>query len=180
MKIMRRTIKFYNKKMTKRFWSWLLTLHGEPHAIAGGFALGLALAFTPTVGIQMLLAVVIATPLNLNRAASIVPLWISNPLTIVPIYAFSYWIGSFFINGPSYPEVVEKLRMLTLSLEELDPLALHEHFSAVLGLGLNVFLAMTLGGLIVGIPLGILSYYLLLPVLEKRQKNRKSKVPTEP
>lgn len=172
---MRRTIKHYNKKVTKRFWSWLFMLHGEPHAIAGGFALGLILAFTPTVGIQMILAVVIATPLNLNRAAAIVPLWISNPLTIVPMYAFSYWVGSFFISGPSYPTVQEKLSSLAQSLEELDPLALHHHFSAVLDLGFNVFLSMTLGGLIIGTPLGILSYYLLLPILEKRKKTRKNK-----
>ena len=51
---------------------WLVRLRRSPRAIAGGFALGTFVAFTPTMGIQFVIVFFLATILNLNRPDSFV------------------------------------------------------------------------------------------------------------
>ena len=55
---------------------WVIKLRSSPKAIAGGLGLGTFIAFTPTMGVQLILAVVVATFLNLNRPAAMIPVWI--------------------------------------------------------------------------------------------------------
>ena len=54
-------------------------------SIAAGVALGVFIAFTPTVGLQMLIAALLATAFRVNVLAAVVPVWITNPLTVMPI-----------------------------------------------------------------------------------------------
>ena len=161
----------YCKKFCKRSFSWLFDLRGTPEAIAGGFALGILIAFTPTVGVQMIIAAFIATLFNLNRIAAIVPLWISNPVTLVPIYAGTYWIGLKFVPGPSYLEVFEKLKAAASGLENISTFSFIEQFQSILSLGGTVFGIMTLGALIIGLPLSVLSYYAVLFLVRKESSD---------
>ncbi len=71
-------------------------LHADdtPHRIAWGVAIGVFIAFTPTVGIQMFLAVAIAAALRANKVVCIPMVWITNPVTILPIYALCHRLGS--------------------------------------------------------------------------------------
>ncbi len=50
-------------------------------------------AFTPTVGVQMLIAGFLSWLLRANKAVSLAVVWISNPGTMVPIYWFCYRVG---------------------------------------------------------------------------------------
>jgi uncharacterized protein (DUF2062 family) len=50
----------------------------------GGFV-----AFTPTIGFQTTVALILATLLKANRPAAVVLVWINNLLTIVTCFAFS-------------------------------------------------------------------------------------------
>ena len=61
-------------------------------SVTRAFALGLFLAFVP-LPIHMLLAAILALSLRLNVPAAIVGTLLTNPLTIVPLYLFAYWIG---------------------------------------------------------------------------------------
>ena len=71
----------------------IMRLPGSPQALALGVAIGLFLAFTPTLGVQMLLAAVLAAGLRASKAAALAAVWISNPLTAAPIYAATYGVG---------------------------------------------------------------------------------------
>ncbi|MEQ9069058.1 MAG: DUF2062 domain-containing protein, partial [Gimesia chilikensis] len=81
----------------------ILMLDDSAHSIALGTAIGMFIALTPTVGIQMLLVVCVAfltRPLfRFNQVASLITVYISNPLTIVPIYWFDYKVGTLFVGG---------------------------------------------------------------------------------
>ena len=50
-------------------------------------------AFTPTAGVQMVIAGFLSWLLRANKATSVAVVWISNPITMVPMYWFSYRIG---------------------------------------------------------------------------------------
>ena len=70
-------------------------LHADdpPHRLALGVAIGVAVAFTPTVGFQMALIVFVAWVLGANRLVGVPLAWISNPATMAPIFYVCYRVG---------------------------------------------------------------------------------------
>ncbi|HAW26611.1 MAG TPA: hypothetical protein DCY03_00615, partial [Planctomycetaceae bacterium] len=81
----------------------ILMLDDSAHSIALGTAIGMFIALTPTVGIQMLMVLCVAfltRPFfKFNQVASLITVYVSNPLTIVPIYWFDYKIGTYYVGG---------------------------------------------------------------------------------
>jgi uncharacterized protein (DUF2062 family) len=137
---------------------WLVRLRGSPRAIAGGVAIGLVVAFSPTIGFQTLLALGIATLLNASRPAAIVPVWVTNPVTIPPIYAFTYYVGSFFWPGAGAQAVTRAIADAAAELNALGFLALRAQLDVFLGLGADVLVPMTIGGLVVGSAAAAVAY----------------------
>jgi len=133
-------------------------LRGSQEAIALGAAIGVFVAFTPTVGFQMLIGALIATLFKASRPAAMIPAWISNPVTIPPIYAFTYWVGTLIVPGPSAAEVYERLKELVDRMGQHNFYELHKHFFEVFMLGKDLFWPMMIGGVMVGAILGCLTY----------------------
>jgi len=71
----------------------LLHADDPPHPLALGMAVGMFVAFTPTVGVQMLIAGFLSWLLGANKALSVAVVWISNPGTMLPIYWYCYGVG---------------------------------------------------------------------------------------
>ena len=137
-------------------------MRGSPRAIALGAAIGVFVAFTPTIGFQMLIGAILATLFRASRPAAMLPAWISNPVTIPPIFAFTYWVGTFLWPGASMAQVYEGLTKLANQLREHSFFQLHLHAKAVMGLGLDLFVPMMIGGVIVGAICGAISYPVVL------------------
>lgn len=87
------------RRLYRRAADWLLRYRGSPHQVALGFAVGLFVALTPTVGVQMILGALIAHLLRANRALPVALAWISNPFTMGPIYYFNYRVGALLLPG---------------------------------------------------------------------------------
>lgn len=81
----------------------LLILDDTNHSIALGTAIGMAIGLTPTVGIQMIIVVVVAflthKLFHFNRMAAIVAVYVSNPITMIPLYWFLYKVGACFVES---------------------------------------------------------------------------------
>lgn len=95
-----------------RFLRWLVMLRGSPEAIARGVAIGVFVAFTPTVGLQIVIATGLATLFGASRPAAILFTTITSPPTFVPVYAFTYWVGNLFWSGPPVADVTATLATL--------------------------------------------------------------------
>lgn len=140
----------------------LLMLDDTPHSIALGAAIGVFVAFTPTVGVQMLVVLLIAgltRPLfRFNRVAALIAVYISNPLTMVPLYWFNYTIGRLYF--PS-----------TMSREEFAEVFQYRNFAewwdAVTLLFVDLGVPLVAGSLIVGGACGIVTYPLMLRLLRR-------------
>ncbi|MDY0167844.1 MAG: DUF2062 domain-containing protein [Thermoguttaceae bacterium] len=65
----------------------------QPHRVALGAALGMFVAFTPTIGFQMVIVVSLASVLRANKLVGLPLVWISNPLTIPAIFYAGYSLG---------------------------------------------------------------------------------------
>ncbi|WP_028580630.1 DUF2062 domain-containing protein [Desulfogranum japonicum] len=156
---------------------WLIKLRGSIRAIAGGFALGTFLAFTPTIGVQVVLAFFLATLFGLNRPAAVIPVWITNPVTLAPIFTFNYWVGCLFLQGPPVSEVSQKLLTIARELARLDIFAIREQVIIFVQLGGEIIIPLLVGSLVVGSLAGLGSYlvvYRLLTFLHLRRMRKKA------
>ncbi len=88
-----KTTKFIARKAERFFVYRVLSLDDTPHRIALGVAVGIFITWTPTIGLQMVLTVAMATLLGANKLVGVPFVWISNPATLFPIYAPNYWVG---------------------------------------------------------------------------------------
>lgn len=71
--------------------------------VAGGLAIGLFIALTPTLGVQMVLAALAAYFLRVNIPIAVLACWITNPLTAPVIYPLQYRLG-LWLGGPVQAE----------------------------------------------------------------------------
>lgn len=74
--------------------------HLNRRSAAGGTALGLFLAFIP-LPIQMISAVTFSILLRVNLPITMAGVWVTNPLTIPPMFFFAYQVGAFIMGVPS-------------------------------------------------------------------------------
>lgn len=130
----------------RKLWYKLVTLKSSPRRIAAGFALGMFLGFTPTFGIQTLLAIGLAALLRVNVVSTVVAAYITNVFTVVPIYWICYKVGRFLLG--------------TAPLD--NPEAVFGSYSALLAAGGEVIWTEFVGSVVVGLVLGVPVYFLVL------------------
>jgi len=162
---------------------WILKLRSSPRAIAGGLGVGVFIAFTPTIGIQIFLAIIVATICNVNRPAAIVPVWITNPVTVAPVYSFNYWLGSLIWPGPPLSEVSKMFVDIGRALTHLDFWDIMEPIIAMYHMSDEILIPLMIGSIVIGLVLGFLTYIISLKLLsffffrraQKRLLNNKPK-----
>ena len=78
--------------------------HLSRNSVAGAVSVGLFCAFLP-VPAQMLLAAGAAILLGCNLPIAVVSVWITNPLTMPPVFFAAYKLGAWLLNRA--PRAVE-------------------------------------------------------------------------
>jgi uncharacterized protein (DUF2062 family) len=76
----------------------VLHLDDTPHRIAWGVFIGAMIAFTPTLGLQIVLYLLVTALLRANKVSGIPILFISNPFTAVPLYYTTWSIGAAVLH----------------------------------------------------------------------------------
>ncbi len=71
--------------------------HLNRRSAAGAVFIGLFCAFLP-IPLQMVVAAILAIATRCNLPISIVLVWITNPLTIPPMFYFSYRLGAWLLD----------------------------------------------------------------------------------
>lgn len=80
--------------------------HLNRRSASGAFANGLFWAFVP-MPFQMLPAALFAILFRVNLPLSIALVWITNPITMPPIFYFCYKVGSWLLGVPVHPMEAE-------------------------------------------------------------------------
>ncbi len=147
--------KIKQQKSLRVFGSWIHDAnlwHLNRRTARGAFAVGLFFAFIP-VPFQMILAAALAIVWRVNLPISVALVWITNPLTMPPIFYGSYLVGTLFLGQSSQTFSFEPTwEWFTHSLSTIGP-------------------AFLLGSLVCGLVAGTLGF-ILIDVLWRRAVRR--------
>ena len=156
----------------RRLWRLAVHANDNPQRIAVGVAIGLFIGWLPLVGIQTIIAAVVCWIVRANFAASVPGVWLSNPLTMVPMYLLNNWVGSLFYGK-------------RISWQEMQ-----EIWAGIAEMGIwegTVYLCtsiwditapMLIGGCIIGLIVGVPGYFLSLRAafaIQRRRHERKER-----
>lgn len=114
--------------------------HLNRHSVSVAFFVGLFSAFLPVPG-QTIVATLIALAVRANLPISLALIWITNPLTIPPLFYGTFELGRWVLNSP--------------------PMAFHftptlEWFEQQ---GQQILAPLFVGSLITGVTLGVIGYF---------------------
>jgi len=159
---LRRTAKYYFVRLKR--------LQGSPYSLAMGSAVGAAVGITPTLPLHTIIIVSITLALRVNTiAAIIVATIISNPMTFIPQYWLAWRIGNCFFPGRLGWQRLQSILDMILHQGLLD--SLH----TISKLSLDAALVLLTGGLILAVPVGIITYVITYRFFDKLQQKRREK-----
>ena len=153
-----------------------------PHKISLGMSCGIFASFTPLFGLHFLIAGLLSYVLRANVLASLIGTFVGNPLTFPIITVINLKIGEWIVGSSEYSSddggkifegfidfifLIYKSLFTEGSVDENSVPRVNEFLN-------GVFIPYSLGGLIVGILVAIISYFLLRPLVVTYQKQRDS------
>lgn len=116
--------------------------HVNRHSVAKAFLIGVFWCLIP-MPFQMVPAAFCAIWMNCNLPISVALVWISNPITMPPIFYFNYLVGAFILNRPTQEYEME--------------FSIHWISEKLIDVGLPLYF----GSLVVGIVFSLASYALI-------------------
>ena len=117
---------------------------------------------------QMLASAATAIICRVNLPISVALVWITNPLTMAPIFYFNYLVGTLLLSQP-------------VTVTEFEASA--AWFESIIG---QIWLPLLVGSVVVGLATGTLSYigmrgfwrWYVVQHLKKRQASRSLRTPS--
>jgi uncharacterized protein (DUF2062 family) len=142
----------------------ILHVDDTPERIARGVAVGLVVAFSPFLGFHMIIALTMAALLKANKALAVAMVWLSNPLTLLPVYLPAYMVGRLLVGWVHPASRIEPAQVddLLSSIFSLSAFITRAHTGAfwkevgmVFG---KIGLEVTVGGFVLGMLAATLGY----------------------
>jgi uncharacterized protein (DUF2062 family) len=145
-----------------RVYERFLKIKGDPRKIARGFALGLFVGISPSMGVQTPIAILFAAILKWDKISAAIGVWITNPVTSPFIYSITYFVGMKVIGIRKTPGSIDELSLSTLA--------------KILYKAPEIFWALIIGGVVVGLPVAVAGYYLSFSAIRRYQEDIKIKI----
>lgn len=142
-----RVLQYYRHRMGR--------LPGSAYYVAAGFASGVAISFTPFVGLHMLLSLLLAKVLRASFIASAFGTIIGNPWTFPFIWVLVYKVGTFLIGEGVGVEMPENLT-----------------FDFVWNHKLDILLPMTVGAIPLSIMAWMVAFFSIHGIIDRYKTRR--------
>jgi uncharacterized protein (DUF2062 family) len=185
---------FFPKKGWKRSFKYVghrvKRIPDTSHKIALGAAIGVFVCFSPILGVHMAMALIIVFLLRANLVASFITTMFGNPVTYPFIAAVSLGLGRTILGMNAKDDDFQSLhsafwQAFTDTWQLIQSwFGFAERPDGLADFLSNLFLPYLIGGTIIGLVSGAITYFLLRPVIgdyqirrrqvmaEKRQKRR--------
>ena len=143
-------------------YSRFLKIRGEPREIALGLSLGIMVGMSPFMGLHTIIAVFLAAIWKWNKIAAIAGVFITNPFTAPFIYPITYVVGRAILGVSNIPKLEHLLSLnAVIELIKYSPMILVD---------------LTVGGIILGLPLAIAAYWIAFEAIENYRRKIKPKL----
>jgi uncharacterized protein (DUF2062 family) len=155
------------RHLAARWWRSIVVVQDTPHRVAWGFAIGLIIGWqAPIMGGQMISAAILTYLLRGNIVAAMPAVWVTNPLTIVPIFYICNQVGAWFTGETVTIDEIYRI------IDEIGPMPMREAFKMIFSELYEVIIATVIGGLIFGIATAIPGYFLVKAAVAGYQGRR--------
>lgn len=158
-----RTFKYYYLKFIR--------LKGEPSVLARGIAVGTFIGVTPTIPFHVILALAFSFIFRGSKVAAVLATFVvSNPITFLPQYYFSWQIGNRLLPGKhSWDDISELINLIVHGAGFKEVLTAFSHVS------MNSLTVLIGGGIVLAIPFTIIFYIMSYQFFSALQKKRLEK-----
>ena len=150
------------KRVSKYFYYRFVRTRSTPPEMARGVFIGLFVAFTPTFGVQSISSIFLAAIFRGNKILAGLTPFVTNPLTIPFFYGGTYLLGASLLQDPINPKFFYRPSL-----------------TGLWDAGSDIFMALWVGGIIMGLVFGVIGYFLTLTLGPKIQMrftmNRKNR-----
>jgi uncharacterized protein (DUF2062 family) len=134
----------------------ILHLEESPQRTALAFAIGAAIAFSPTYGLHMIMVAACTWAFGLNFIALLAGAFINNPWTLIPILGATYWTGAKLLGSPDIP---------TFDWNDLSFMGIYQQVMPHVG-------PFFLGGIVLSAIAGLLSYPMTYWLISRYRRPR--------
>lgn len=159
----------FNRRM-KYYYLRFVRLRGEPNELALGMAFGVFAGMLPILPFQTAFAVTLALLFKGSKITAALGTWVSNPLNWYFQYYYSYKLGALLLGVPKENRVFSSIMAAVQSGEESMVIA-----GKLIGAGGAMIAAFLLGGLLMGVVVAPLAYYVFLRLFNHISLWRKSR-----
>ncbi len=118
--------------------------HLNRRCVANGVLIGTICALLP-IPFQMLPAILLAVLFRANIPVVIFLVWLTNPLTVVPVWSATYWLGTLLLGMES-----------TWQIDNASLESVWNSMWANIG---QIYLPMLVGSVVSGVVLGIIGWF---------------------
>ena len=170
----------YLAELTRTYWKRakdfcvykILHADDPPHTLALGIAVGMFVTFTPLIGFQMMLSVFLAWLLRANKVVGVPIVWISNPLTLVPIYYPCYVVGCKVLGMEVVSDKWDEINSAWEALRTAETTRWMDKVQFWWEILVDSLAPLTVGCLLVASVTGVVSYYISLYAIRKDRLKR--------
>jgi uncharacterized protein len=140
----------------------LLHLDDPPQRIALALAVGVFISCTPLLGLQTLVAIVVATVFRLNRAATVTGVWVNLPWFTPVVYGAALTVGGWILPDPGETRDawVAYFMSRPFGLRWQDLMTLLEELST----------ALLVGSTVVGLAAAMVTYVVAVSFISARRR----------
>jgi len=161
-------MKLEPRRAARYYYLRFIRLRGHPSVLARGVAVGTFIGITPTIPFHTILTLFFAFILRGSKVTGLLAaVAVSNPLTFFLQYYFSWKIGNWFTPANHSWEEVESLLEAILSGGNFGG-----KLSALAEIGLESFMILIGGGIILATPFTIAFYlgsFMFFKSIEKKR-----------
>ena len=158
-------------RAARYYYLRFIRLRGHPSILARGVAIGAFIGITPTIPFHSVLAIVFALILRGSKVAALLTtILVSNPITLLPQYYFSWQIGNWLTPGEHSWEEVSGLIESIINGGKYS-----ETLTALGEIGLDSFMILLGGGIVLALPFTIAFYFVSYSMFKSIKKKRLEK-----
>ena len=151
-------------------------MRASPNELALGLACGIAISFTPFIGLHALLSIFFAWVVRGSMAAALIGTLVGNPWTFPFIWFLTYEMGNlfyfYFLDIENQISLSEIKREISLLLSVIKNIVIYDNFEEIKQniLSLRLIPIMTIGSIPFVLISWFLSYLILLNIIKSYKK----------